>query len=163
MTTTTSSITRNRGLVHNIEKLLDEWERDSEISEYELDRASIDSSKLHAKYLELFMIARLNLRRAEAEYSALRKLKWLYYTGKMTKKEMDDRGWDYDPFSGTSKPMKSDLQMYIEEDNEMKDLSMRIEYLKTIYDCLNEIIQNIRWRHTNIANAINFKKFQAGM
>lgn len=161
--TTMKSKNSTIDLVNDAEKLLQEWEADAVISEYELDKASVDSGTLHAKYLELYTLARLNLKKAEAKYSELRKVKWIYYMGKMSKEEMDKRGWDYDPFDGATKPLKSDLEMYINEDSELKNLDMIVEYKRTIFECLSEILNTIRWRHTNIKNAIEFKKFTAGM
>ena len=41
-----------------LENVLDMWKTDSVIDENELDKVTIDTSKLHAKYLELFSIAK---------------------------------------------------------------------------------------------------------
>ena len=76
----------------NIEKILEMWNKDSQIDEFKLDEATRDTAKLHAKYLELLTVHKLQLRRKEADFKVLLKDKWLYYNGKMSQQEMDDRG-----------------------------------------------------------------------
>jgi hypothetical protein len=38
-----------------------------------------------------------------------------------------------------------------------------IDYQKSIIDTLEEIMNNIRWRHSHIKNIIEFRKFTSGM
>lgn len=139
------------------------WESDSHIKENDLDIASIDTCKMHAKYLELFNMARLSLKKRELELSELKQDKWRYFAGKMTKEEMDERKWDYDPFKGSTKPMKSELSHYIDSDKDIQKVQLKIEYSKIVAEALEEIIGTLRWRHQTIRNILEFRKFQAGM
>jgi len=139
------------------------WEQDSCINENELDRASIDTSKLHAKYLQLFNTARLTLKRRELELAELKQEKWRYFTGKMTKEEMDSRQWKYDPFNGTNKPMRSELDSYIDSDKDIQKIIIKIEYLKIVADAIEEILNNLKWRHSAIKNCIDWRKFTSGI
>jgi hypothetical protein len=139
------------------------WEEDSQIKENDLDITSIESSKLYAKYLKLFNIGRLTLKKRELELSELKQDKWRYFAGKMTKAEMDDKDWDYDPFKGSTKPMKSELNHYIESDKDIQHVQLKIEYSKIVANALEEILNNLRWRHTVIRNIIDWKKFTSGM
>ena len=84
----------------DIEKILEMWKKDSNIDEMQLDESSKDSAKLHAKYLEFVTHNRLDLKKREMEFKVLLKDKWLHYNGKMSKEDIDDRGWDYDPLNG---------------------------------------------------------------
>ena len=145
-----------------LDDLLKMWKEDSIIDDMNLDGTTVKCAVLHGKYLELFSIAKLNLKRKEAELALVRKDKWLYYNGKMDKAELDKRGWKYDPFDGMSKPMKSDLGMYYETDDDICKIKSQIEYQKTIVEALDEIISTIRWRHQNISNIIKWKAFVAG-
>ena len=94
---------------------------------------------------------------------ALKKDKWRYYNGKMTQEEMDKNNWKYDPFDGGTKPLKSDMDMYYTTDEDMVKLKAQIDYQKTIIETLEEIMGNIRWRHTHVKNILDFKKFTSGM
>jgi len=57
------------------------WKKDAVIDDVCLDDETIKSSKLHAKYLELFSMAKLMLKKKEMEYGSMKKDKWLYYNG----------------------------------------------------------------------------------
>ena len=46
-----------------LNEILEMWEKESQIDALNLDRASIDSAKLHAKYLSMLSIAKLKLKR----------------------------------------------------------------------------------------------------
>lgn len=145
-----------------LDDIINMWKADSVIDELNLDATTVKGAVLHAKYLELFSVAKLQLKRKEAELANLKKDKWMYYNGKMTKEEMDKRKWPYDPFEGGVKPLKSDLDMYYESDADLRKIKAQIEYQKTIVEALDEIMGTIRWRHQQIKNIIEFKKFTAG-
>ena len=146
-----------------LEDVLVMWKDDSVIDEINLDETSIKSAKLHAKYLELLSISKLRLRKKEMEFDAMKKDKWLYFEGKMTKDQMDERGWKYDPFNGGTKPMKSNMDYYYKSDSDLARLQAQIDYQKTLIDTLIDIMDNIKWRHQNIRNVIEWRKFVAGV
>lgn len=145
-----------------LDEILKMWGEDVTIDDLNLDVETTKSAKLHSKYLELFTLAKLQLRRNETELSKLRKNKWLYFSGKMTKQEMDKLGWQYDPFNGMSKPLKSDMDMYYNSDDDIIRVTGKIDYQKMMVEVLEEIMNNLRWRHTNIKNILEFKKFTSG-
>lgn len=146
-----------------IEKLHEMWKKDSVIDNSELDASSIQSAILHSKYLELYNMTRLNLKKKQLEYESLKHRKWRYYTGKMEKVEMDELGWDYDPFNGSTKPLKSEINNYIDSDKDIQKLSLKIEYYKVVGEALEEIISTLKWRHQTIRNIIEFRKFTSGV
>lgn len=147
----------------SLNDILKSWEKDSVIDESALDDDSIKTSKLHSKYLEIYSLSKLQLKKKEFDLQKILKDKWLYYTGKMTKTDMDERGWPYDPFQGMTKPLKSEMNMYYDTDEDVVKAKSAIEYQKTIVDTLEEIMNNIRWRHSHIKNIIEFRKFTSGM
>lgn len=145
-----------------LDEILNEWKKDSVIDDLNLDDESIKTSKLHAKYLEILSHYKLKLKAQKFDYDKIYKDKWSYYNGKMSKAEMDDREWDYDPFGGCTKPLKSDMDIYYNTDDELVKQKSKIEYTKTILETLEEIVGNIRWRHTHIKNMIDWRRFTAG-
>ena len=134
----------------NIENILAMWKEDSKIDELRLDQASIDSAKLHSKYLELLTTTKLQLKRKDMEFKVLLKQKWLWYNGKLTKDQIG------------LKVMKGDMSYYYDSDPHIQEMDARLEYIKVLKDTLEEIIQNIRWRHSSIKNAIDWRKFESG-
>ena len=147
----------------NLDEILESWKKDSVIDDTALDEDTVKTSKLHAKYLEIYSLSKLQLKKKEFDLEKIKKDKWLYYTGKMTKEDMDERGWDYDPFQGMTKPLKSEMNMYYETDEDLVKVKAQIDYQKSIIDTLEEIMNNIRWRHSHIKNIIEFRKFTSGM
>jgi len=145
-----------------IEDVLEMWKTDSEIDELKLDDASHQSARLHSKYLELLSITRLQLKRKEAEFRVLLKDKFLWYNGKMTKDEIDARGWSYDPLNGL-KVLKGDMDRFYDSDSDIQNAQMKIDYLKELVAVLEEIMGNIRFRSNNIKNIIEWRKFTSGI
>jgi len=145
----------------DLDSILKEWSTDCEISEFELDKTSRHTPKLHAKYLQYLSLTKLNLERAENDQLILLKEKWLYYNGKMDQQTIESKGWDYDPFDGL-KVLKGDMDHYYNADPEIQKSKQKIAYLKTIIDTLKEILDNLKWRHSTIKNMIEWRRYQAG-
>lgn len=145
-----------------LEDVLAMWKKDSEIDEMNLDAASIQSAKLHSKYLELLSVTKLQLRKREMEFNTLLKDKWLWYNGKMTKVEQDERGWGYDPLNGL-KILKGDMDYFYNSDAHIQSAKGQIDYLKTVLETLSDIMDNVKWRHQNIKNMIEWRKFTSGV
>ena len=146
-----------------LEQILDNWKVDCQIDDVELDKSSKDTPKLHAKYVELLSLAKLQKHRKEMEFKKLLKDKFMWYNDKMDKTTIDEKGWDYDPFDGLSKPMKSDMDYFYESDDQIQTLQSQIEYWKTVVDTLSDIVSNITWRHQTIGNMIKWRQFTSGV
>jgi hypothetical protein len=146
----------------NLEDILAMWHEDAKIDEAHLDATSIKGAILHSKYLELYSLAKLKLKRKDYELAVLKKDKWLYYNGKMSKAEMDQHGWPYDPFNGLAKPLKTDMDIYYNTDPDICKIKMFMEYQQTIVETLKDILENIKWRHTTIKNILDHRRFTAG-
>ena len=137
------------------------WEEDCKIDGMKLDDVSRDTPNLHAKYLRLLTEAKLQMKRAELKQKSLLKDKWLYYNGKMSQEELEEKGWDPDPFNGL-KVMKGEMDHYYDSDPEIQKSEELIEYWKTIRDTLIDIVDNIKWRHQTIGNMIRWRQFESG-
>ena len=137
------------------------WEKDCVIDDMRLDESSRQAPILHAKYLQLLSTVKLQLKRAEFSQKTLLKQKWLWYNGKMDPIAMNELGWDPDPFDGL-KVLKDDMDYYYDADPEIQKSEEKIQYLKTIIDTLEDMINSIKWRHQTIKNMIEWKKFSSG-
>ena len=145
----------------NLESILEEWEKDNQIDQNHLDQSSVDTAKLHSKYLKLLSVCKLQLKRHEMTKKTLLKEKCLYYNGKMTVDEIEEKGWDYDPFNGL-KVMKGEMDHYYNSDIDIQKSEEKITYFKTMVETLQEIIETLRWRHQLISNVIKWKQFESG-
>ena len=148
--------------MNNLQTILDMWKEDSIIDEMALDESSRQSAKLHGKYLELLSVNKLKLKKQEAEFKVLLKDKWLHYNGKMSQEEIDEKGWDYNHLGGLT-VLKGDMDYYYDSDPIIQKAKAAIDYTQEICDVLKEILENIKWRHQNIKNMIEWRKFTSGI
>ena len=148
--------------MNNLEQIHIMWKKDSEIDEMNLDDSSRQSAKLHSKYLELLSVNRLKLKKLDMDFKVLLRDKWSHYNGKLSQEEMDQKGWDYDPLNGLT-VLKGDMDKWYDADPVIQEHQAKIEYTQEICDTLKEILENIKWRHQNIKNMIEWRKFTSGM
>ena len=134
---------------------------DCQISEFKLDEESRKTPSLHAKYLEIYSLTKLKLRKAELDQKTLLKEKWEYYNGKMDQETIQEKGWKFDPFDGL-KILKGDMERYYDADSDIQESEEKITYYKTIISTLDEIINNLKWRHSTIKNMIDWRRFESG-
>ena len=144
----------------DLKQILKAWEEDGKIGN-DLTESSRITPTLHAKYLSLLADAKLQLKRSEFKQKELLKLKWLYYNGKMSKEEIDEQGWVYDPFNGL-KVLKGEMDYYYDSDPEIQKSEEKIQYWKTVIETLSEIVNSVNWRHQTISNIIKWKNFESG-
>ncbi len=145
----------------NLDELKAQWTKDCEIDDIELDTASLEVPKLHAKYQDLLTSKLILAKTYEYKYNLLLKDKWLWYNGKMDRNRIDELGWAHDPLDGVS-VMKADMHYFYNADPDLAQLKARQELLKITIDFLKECMQNITWRHQTIKNTIDWRKFMSG-
>ena len=146
----------------DLESILAEWKEDCHIEKHQLDETSRVTPMLHAKYLEYLSLTKLRMKKAEFDQKTLLKDKYLYYEGKMSKEDIEVRGWAFDPYEGLSATTKNFKEYYYDSDKEIQDSEMKIQYLKNIIETLTEIVNNLNWRHQTIGNMIRWRAFEAG-
>ena len=146
----------------NLESILAMWKQDSEIDEVQLDESSRDSAKLHSKYLDLYSVAKLKQKDLDLKFKVILRDKFMHYNGKLSKEEMDSKGWDYDPLNGLT-VLKGDMDKWYDADPIIQQHQAKMEYTKEMCDTLKEIMENIKWRHQNIKNMIEWRKFTSGI
>lgn len=148
--------------MNNLENIIEMWKKDAVIDDMNLGDASRESAKLHSKYLELYSVNKLKLRKLELDFKVLLRDKWSHYNGKLSKEEMDEKGWDYDPMNGLT-VLKGDMDKWYDADPLIQEAQLKIEYTKEMVETLKEIMDNIKWRHQSIKNAIEWHKFTSGV
>lgn len=145
----------------NLESVLEMWKKDSQIEQYNLDETSRNTPQLHAKYLELLSIAKLQMKKAEHTQKSLLHQKWLYYNGKMSQEQIVELGWAFDPFNGL-KVLKGEMEYYYNSDIDIQKSEEKLTYYKTLIETLTEIVTNLNWRHQTVGNMIKWRQFEAG-
>ena len=86
----------------------------------------------------------------------------MHYNGKLSQEEMDSKGWGYDPLNGLT-VLKGDMDKWYDSDPIIQAHQAKMHYTQELVDTLKEILDNIKWRHQNIKNIIEWNKFTSGM
>jgi antirestriction protein len=131
---------------------------DSLIDDAVLDMESLKIPQLHNKYLNIFHDEKLMLCRLESEHKTMLRVRWEYYSGKMSKENLDDWGWQ--PFD--LKILRQDLAIYIDSDEHLVKLKNKINYQKEKIDYLESVLKSLNNRNWIIRNAIEWRKFING-
>ena len=97
----------------------------------------------------------------EGQLDVMFKNKWLYYSGKMDVDQVRKLGWDPDPTNGL-RVLKGDMDYFYRSDSDMQKLNSKIDLAQAIIETLEEIINNLRWRHSTIKNMIDWHRFTNG-
>ena len=133
-------------------------EKDLKIDNLQLDIESLKTPQLHNKYLNFLLDEKLILAKIESEFRIHRKIKWLYYTGKMSMEELEEREWE--PFALNI--LKQDLDKFIDSDDEIVVLSNKVEYQKEKVEYLKSVVKTMSDRQWYIRSAIDWIKFTNG-
>ena len=140
----------------NLDELKLEVYNDLKIDNEHLDTESLKNQEIKAKYLDIKSKYELLLFKAKGDYKRIYRDKWEYYGGKSDAKIYISKPFDL-------KVLKTDLSIYITSDDEVIDAENKIGYLETVLDYIKGVIKSVDNRGWDIRNAIEWKKFEAGM
>lgn len=141
-----------------LEDIQASWKQDSQIDRTELGEESLKIPQLHSKYFNIYSNERLQLKKMQYEYRQLYRLKHEYYNGTICEEDLKDNEWE--PFQ--LKILKADINIYIEADEDLAKLDLKIEMQKEKIDFVEAIIKSLTNRGYQIKNAIDWTKFQMG-
>ena len=144
----------------NIEQLQEMWDADSEINDNYLGEQAIATPKLHAKYVKMLVQIKLKHTKLTSDYNLLRKNKFRYFRGEMSRDELKENNWEQ--WQGI-KPLKNEMDEFLTGDEDLNSLEVKIKYLETMIYLLESILQQIKARDWQIKTAVEWKKFLAGM
>ena len=141
----------------SLETIQEMWEKDSKMNQDELDTESLKIPQLHARYYNLYNTILLMRKRDEAVYTSSLLDRRKYYTGKATADI-----YAAEPFPYKVRD-KDDLKLYLDSDEKLSKVKLKIEYYDTMLTYLESILKVIQNRTYQIKNAIEFMRFNAGM
>ena len=143
-----------------LEQLQAMWTVDCKIDELNLGRESIKTPDFHAKYLNHLTTFKLQLRKYESQSLSLRRLKWRYFRGELSREELAELGWPQ--FLGNS-PLKNEMQEFLDSDPDVIKITDKVEYIRAcIYQC-ETIMKSLNSRTWDIKNALEWTKFTNGL
>jgi hypothetical protein len=141
----------------DLEKIQTMWEQDSKIDIDNLHTESLNIPSLHAKYFDIHNNILLLKKKAEQQKRNIRHQKYEYYTGKA-----DPDVYIENPFPKKIRD-KDTLQKYMDADESLSQVSLKVEYYDVLLAYLQDILKMIHQRNYQIKNAIDFQKFASGL
>jgi|TARA_A100001011_G_scaffold109530_1_gene116110 hypothetical protein len=139
-----------------LEDIKTESKIDLEVDDERLDTEALKNQELYRKYIDYKSNFELLLYKAKGDYKILYREKWEYYGGKADAKVYATKPFDL-------KVLKTDLHVYLESDEDIIRAEHKIAYLETTIKYIEGMLQNIKNRGWDIKNAIEWRKFEAGM
>jgi|TARA_R100000697_G_scaffold67503_1_gene80146 hypothetical protein len=132
------------------------WNKDSIIDPDNLHTESLNIPVLHSKYSEIFNTILLLTKKAQQQKKNIRHERYEYYSGKA-----DPEVYVQNPFPKKVRD-KETMQKYLDADERLSTVSLKIEYYETMLNYLESILKQISNRTYQIKNAIEVNKFNAG-
>ena len=132
------------------------WEKDSKIDVDNLHTESLNIPILHSKYFEIYNNVILLKKKAEQQRKNIRHERYEYFTGKA-----DPDVYLENPFPKKIRD-KETLQKYLDADEKLSSVCLKIDYYETMLNYLESILKVIQNRTYQIKNAVEFIKFTSG-
>ncbi len=139
-----------------VEAIQSMWDKDSNMNQDELDSESLKIPQLHAKYYDLYNTILLMRKRDEQQHSTILLDRRKYYTGKATADMYAEEPFPYKVRD------KDDLKLYLDADERLTKIKLKISYYDTMLKYLEEILRQVSNRTYQIKNAIEWRRFSAG-
>ena len=133
------------------------WEKDSKIDIDNLHTESLNIPVLHAKYYDIYNYFMLLRKKAEQQKKNTRHERYEYYSGKA-----DPDVYIKDPFPKKIRD-KDTMNKYLDADERLSNVSMKIEYYDVMLRYIEEILKQITNRTYQIKNSIEFMRFTSGL
>jgi hypothetical protein len=143
--------------MENLEQVLKMWESDADMDQTEPGKELLKIPKYHNKYLSILTKHKIAAKKAHFDYLRMRKVKWEYYTGKMSQEELAEYGWE--PFQFT---LKSDITTYLEADNDLIKLLEKKVYHEETISVIESIMNELKQRTWQLRDFISWEKFIGG-
>ena len=137
--------------------LLEQWEKDSQIDNVDLSKASRNTPKIHSKYLGILAnhkAMRISLNHKD---ESLRKDLEIYYSGQATADVYKKRPFDLKLKS------RAAIDKHVSTDPQIIAIRNKLEYIDVIIEASEYILKQISQQNFTIKNIIDFEKFRNGI
>jgi len=143
--------------METLEQILKYWEKDSVVDQTEPSKELIRIPLLHSKYLNILTKHKIASKKAFFDFQRMKKVKWEYYTGKMSEEQLKE--YDWEPFQFT---LKSDVTTYLDADGDLIKLMEKKVYHEEVVSTVESIMSELKQRTWQIRDFIQWEKFIGG-
>jgi hypothetical protein len=141
----------------DLETIQSMWVKDSKMDPDNLHTESLNIPILHAKYYDLYNNITLLRKKADQQRKNIRHERYEYFSGKA-----DPEVYIENPFPKKIRD-KETMQKYMDADEKLSSVSLKIEYYDVMLKYLEEILKQLAQRTYQIKNAIEYMRFSAGL
>lgn len=111
---------------------------------------------LHGRYLTMRSNEAIVLKQLELQRAKLLKKRYLFYTGKAEPEDYKAENFDL-------KVLRSDVDIFLDSDDQLTELDKKIEMQKQKVNLLDDFIKALNQRVWAIKNAIEYRKMENGI
>ena len=140
-----------------LEAIIEHWTKDSEVDSTEPGKEILRIPLLHNKYNKFLTLHNLSAKKAGYEYAKVKKVKWVYYNGKMSQDELDKYGWE--PFQFV---LKSDINVYLDGDDDLNKLARKKAYHEEAAAFCTNVMKELNNRTWQLKEFMSWERFVSG-
>lgn len=138
-----------------LEDIMTEAEKYFSIDETNLGKESLATPKIYGNLLRIRTTESMVLKKLSYQLKDLVQTKRDYYLGRA-----DPEVYKAKPFD--TRIMKSEVMTYVENDDEVKDISLKMEIQEEKIEYLDNALKQISNRGFAIKNALDYQKLMSG-
>ena len=142
-----------------LEKIIQEWESDAPIKPSQVETQSLETPRLHSKYLRILVTWKRKRTELSLKLNKVRQFKTRYYNGELSLDELKKHNLEQYQFK---KPLKAELEALLLADQNVQEVQLQIESVETIIYALEKIIEQIKSRDFAISNHIKILAYNRG-
>lgn len=136
-----------------LDTIKNEAHKDTNIDEFELDKALLDTPKLYSKWLEYHTEETINLKDLYSFKEKVKLERWKYYMGKQDSKYYHLYGQVHE------KILKTDVEKYLMADVKIIMVNDIVTVQKALTDFIEKTLKEISNRGFHIKSIIEYRKF----
>ena len=140
-----------------LEEIFEAWKLDCVVDKTELGEEALKIPKLHHKYFQVYSSEKLLLKKYESDLKKLKLEKHEFYT--QGPNEETPTHWKLPP---KGMILKADIPMYIDADEDIIRMNLKIGLQMEKIELLESIIKTIMNRGYLIKTAVDWTKFTMG-
>lgn len=140
-----------------LEKLVEDWAADSVINTIEPGQEIVRIPVLHSKYVSQITAHSISLKMKKFDFQRKKKLKVEYYSGRLSKEQLKELGWEQFQFV-----LKSDINSYLESDDDLIELSKKMIANEEAVTFCTAVCKELNSRTFQLREYMSWEKFIRG-
>lgn len=146
-------------ILEKLKEVQSEWKTDSFLDQHRIDEEIVKIPRLHQKYLDLLTDFKFKVFKKQAEFLKLKGARSRYFSGVMSKEELEKYGWLQ--YQGKT-PLKSELERLLEVDDVLLSAEEHLYELKACFEYVESVMGVLKWRGSELKTLVDYKKWIDG-